>query len=198
MGTCSPTSFVNALESLASIAYQFGPFFFAVLFMLVITRSARNWYEKARQTAQGAAPQDDLVRTYRTNFRISSYFGIVVALSVAWWMFAAWTKHHPVEGVIVALTDSESLEAVASGSEDSAFFWRMVPRSGNVAHLKDYSFVAILDHPPHVGDKVSFYYWQQLAPSGTGVVPSPTATIDIPLLLRLLSPTFRTRAPHEL
>src|SRR5258708_16583457 len=38
------SKFVESSDALTNFAYHFGPFFFAVIFSLVITRSAMRWY----------------------------------------------------------------------------------------------------------------------------------------------------------
>src|SRR5258708_10904772 len=38
------SKFVESSDALTNFAYPFGPFFFAVIFSLVITRSAMRWY----------------------------------------------------------------------------------------------------------------------------------------------------------
>jgi hypothetical protein len=57
--------FSHAMDALSGLAYQFGPFFFAVLFTLVITRSAKRWYSEVdgkKDPGEKAAYQNLLPR----------------------------------------------------------------------------------------------------------------------------------------
>jgi hypothetical protein len=169
--------FTSGMETLASIAFQFGPFFFAVLFMLVITHSARNWYSESR--AAGADPSER--RTYQVYFQCTYSFGMVlVAASVGWWMVSQWGRHHAFEGIVVALHQNESL---GPATVDPSFFVRELQHTepAGAQSLRDYQFVQLLDHPPHRGDKVYLDYWEFQQLGGTGPPPGPSATLEVPI-----------------
>jgi hypothetical protein len=174
----------RAMESAYALSYEFGPFFFAIFFSLVIARTARGWYANARTSGAGV----EELATYRAYFRNSYIFGMVlVVASVAWWVVAQTIKHPVFAAVIVALNESESLAPV---SEEESFFARDQPRYSNTpTKLRDYRFVKVLDGPPKIGDKITLYYWK-IPPSGTGDKPAPTTTIELPI-------TNSTRFPQQ-
>jgi hypothetical protein len=170
----------SAMDTLAGIAYQFGPFFFAVLFTLIITRTARKWYSQASATV--GPEHEDERRTYRTYFRASYVFGMfLVAISVGWWIASQWRGHHAFAGTIVALNENQALDSLSSDQN----FWSKVwdHSSGPAgANLRDYWFVVVMDRPLHRGEKIRLNYWEQLSPGAIGAAPPPTAMIEVPVL----------------
>jgi hypothetical protein len=167
------------MDTLAGIAYQFGPFFFAILFTLFITGTARKWYSQA--TTSNSPGHEEERRTYRTYFRASYCFGMfLVAVSVGWWIASQWRGHHVFAGTIVALTDNQALDSLSS---DQNFWSRVWAHSAGPmgANLKDYWFVVVMDRPMHRGEKIRLNYWEQSGPGALGQTPPPTAMIEVPV-----------------
>jgi hypothetical protein len=92
-------------SNLSGIALQYGPFFFALLFVLGVTRWAYGAFRE--NNAANASPR--AFNTVRLVFLCSFFFGLVlVAVSVTWWL-----RSRPViyvfRGEIVDLRDYEKL-----------------------------------------------------------------------------------------
>ena len=163
-----------ALDSLTNLAYQFGPFFFALLFTLFITRTARNWYSAQRGDSAAALEEK---RTFKRYFQLSQYFGMfLVLVAVGWWFVSSWDQRHAFEGIVVSLNSKQKLDAFAS---DESFLYRMVPHSEGIG-LSDYRFVIVSSHPFHKGDKIWLNYWDLSQPGGTGAPPGPSV-IGLPV-----------------
>jgi hypothetical protein len=168
--------FTAAVDTLAALAYQFGPFFFTVLFVLFITRTARSWYSGPNASTD---PQEK--QTYRNYFRASYLFGMVLCMiSVAWWIRTQWEGHHAFAGRIVALNERQSLASVS----DDQYFWsrlwahQVTPPDA----LRDYWFVVVSDHPVHRGEIFKLNYWELSGSGGLNQAPPPpTATLDVPV-----------------
>jgi hypothetical protein len=172
----SSSGLTSALDTLANIAYQFGPFFFAVLFTLVITRTARQWYLEVR-----ASNDPEEKKAYRTYFRASWLFGMLLcATSVAWWVRSQWEGHHAFAGTIVALNSNQTLRSV---SDDQYFWSRLWAHQGGGAldTMTDYWFVVVSDHPVYRGEKFRLNYWDVSGPGALGQAPPPTAMIEVPV-----------------
>ena len=165
----------SAMDTLASIAYQFGPFFFAVLFTLVISRTARKWYSQAN-----GADSAEEKKTFRTYFHASWIFGMVLcATSVCWWIRSQWEGHHAFAGTIVALYPNQTL-AFASDDQNSWSTVR-VHQNAPIDNLRDYWFVVVSDHPVHRGETLQLNYWELSGSGALGQAPPPTATINVPV-----------------
>jgi len=167
------TAFAAALDQLAEIAYDFGPFFFAVLFTLVITSSARRWYLQAQRCRDL-----DTRNTYRNYFYASWLFGmLLVGVSVAWWLRSKWETHHTFAAAVVGLRPNQSLWPV---SNDQYFWSRLSPHQGPLDRRNDYWFITVIDHPLFRGETFRLNYWEL---AGDGAInqapPSPTATIEV-------------------
>ena len=162
------------LDGLTNIAYQFGPFFFAVLFSLFITRSARKWYSAA---ADGTEDK----RTYRKYFDASWVFGMMLVItSVAWWVRTQWEGHHAFAASIVALTPNQQLSSL---SDDQYFYSSFRVHQAPDA-LKDYWFVIVSDRPVRRGDVFRLNYWEG---SGVGSLGQQPRTMT--LQVRVMDPT---------
>jgi hypothetical protein len=93
----------ETLEVLVRLAFEFGPFLFAILFMMVITRMAQRFYERVRTREAPEASKQERA-AYRAFFVSSFVFGmLLVALSVGWWFYAHLSDEHNYEIVIVDL-----------------------------------------------------------------------------------------------
>jgi hypothetical protein len=168
------TKMTSAMDTLANLAYQFGPFFFTVLFTLVITRSARKWYSEVDVRRN---PEEK--SAYRVYFHASWAFGMILCLiSVAWWIRSQWEDHHVFAGAIVALNSNQTLSYV---SNDQWFWSRLWAHTDSpMDTLKDYWFVVVSNHPVHRGEKFLLNYWEVVGPGEIGKgPPPPTATIEV-------------------
>ena len=82
------------------LAFQYGPFFFAVLFSVFVTLTARRAYVKATGSK---------VSVHRLVYLTTFYLGIALILgSVIWWFFHQ-PSHHIYRGSIKNLKDYEKI-----------------------------------------------------------------------------------------
>lgn len=155
---------MSIAEVFTQLAYQFGPFFFAVLFTLFVTRTARSWYVAAGQ------PLDERERaTFRQWFLVCSYFSIVlVMISIGWYAYYNWGRHHALEGIFVGL---RPYQIIAPDAEP--FFIKEVTTKDPGGDIRDYYFVLVRDKPWTRGEKISFKYWELPKNSGAGAPPEP-------------------------
>jgi hypothetical protein len=167
------STLTQVLDTLTSIGYQFGPFFFSILFTLVITNTARKWY--------AAVPSNctEDKKVFKTYFHASWTFGmLLVATSVLWWVRAQWEGHHLFAANIVSLRSTQQLRSLS----DDENFWERVRTHQPVDNMQDYWFVAVTDHPIRRGDTFLLNYWDNTHPDSPGAIgesPPPNAVIHV-------------------
>jgi hypothetical protein len=105
------------LSKLSEVALQYGPFFFAVLFVLGVTRWAYKVFKEINaKTNPPATPKE--LSTARLVFLGTFFFGLsLVVVSVVWWL-GFRPKIYAFHGEIINLHDYETLAPV---SEDLYF-----------------------------------------------------------------------------
>ena len=122
------------VEVFTSLAYQYGPFFFAILFNVAITLWAYRMYHGAKR--------HDEVKTYRAYFLTTVSFGmLLVCLSIYWW----WSHppYYVYKGVIKELEDYQKLT-----STDLFFKRELIPRADkNLAQICNDYFLVVRDKP---------------------------------------------------
>lgn len=140
MSATQPLAWLN---SLANAGFLWGPFFFSMLFILVVTRTAHGYYANANERVTPPASAEEK-QDYRTYFRLSMACGMVlVFLSVGWWMYAQ-LQAHTFEGVIVGLEKDQQIVA----TDDDDLYYRAVQRDAGDGHLiRDYHFVVVRNTP---------------------------------------------------
>ena len=153
---------MSVTELFTQLAYQFGPFFFAVLFTLVVTRTARTWYVSATK------PLDNTEKnTFRHWFLMCCYFSIfLVIVSVAWYAYYHWGRHHALHGSFLGLRPNQSIVPDAD-----QFFIREVKTTDPGGEIRDYYFVMVRNRPWQRGEKLYFKYWELPSTSGAGERP---------------------------
>jgi hypothetical protein len=133
------------LSNLSEVALQYGPFFFSLLFVLVVSRWA---YGAFKETNAGKNSTPQALSTVRLVFLCSFFFGLVlVAVSVNWWLRS---RPHLFEfrGEIVDLHDYEKL---ASASEN-LYFRREIRDSIDGIPMRNEHFLITQSTAFHKGD----------------------------------------------
>ncbi len=157
---------IDKIESVTRLAQQFGPFLFAILFILVITRTAHGYYREC-MTRVKPAPTEQEQKTYRLYFLSSVWVGIAaMALSIGWWFYAQERGNNVYQIAIVDLKADEKIL--------SSYYFKDAPRPtiGDVATMHDTYFLIVQDQPFQSGDRLAFQYFKIPAnpgPNGTGV-----------------------------
>jgi hypothetical protein len=164
------STFIETIDILTSLAFQYGPFLFAILFMLFITRTARRWYGEVSTRLPPPEPEER--RTFRRYFLATYCFSMfLVVLSICWWIYSQYGKHHVYEGTFVNLRENQYVDI-----DSQEFFTRQVTKQEpfpNGAHLRDYYFVIVSSRPLHRGDKIWVRYWELDTAGGVGAAPDP-------------------------
>jgi hypothetical protein len=163
---------LKTVEVLVQLANEFGPFLFAILFILFVTRTAHGYYKEC-STRQNPAASDEERRTYRFYFVCSMWCGVLVMmLSIGWWVYARINGPHVFQIAIVNLQSDEQLLA--------DYYFKRVPRPSppGAPVVSDYFFLLVKPAPFEVGEKFAFDYYKIPAiPAGapSGVAPQAHA-----------------------
>ena len=163
------------IESLTNASFLWGPFFFSILFMLVITRTAHSYYSRVNERVSPPATEDER-KDYRFYFRLSISFGtFLVFISVAWWIYAQ-LQQHTFQGVIVGLREDQQIV----GTDDDLYY-RLVQRDLGDKHImKDYHFAIVQNTPFSNGQPFRLDFYQN-----SGVVgATPPAPIKLQIQYR--------------
>lgn len=158
----------TTIEKLVPLAEQFGPFLFAVLFLLVITRTAHSYYRESSTRIPPAQP--DELKAYRNYFVCSMWFGLAVTtLSIGWWVYVHMQGNHTYQVTINNLQQDEEVSA-------EYFSRRSIHSIDNgLAPLHDLQFLIVQNQPFNVGETFTFFIYKRPAkvdPGTPGIVPT--------------------------
>lgn len=94
------------LEALSALASELGPFFFSVLFLLVVTTTARHWY-KETCTRQPPSEHDERI-AMRRYFWMAALVGIGLSfVAVGWFVYKNFGSAHAYHVVFVDLKPNQ-------------------------------------------------------------------------------------------
>jgi hypothetical protein len=145
---------VSTVETLARLAQQFGPFLFAILFIVFVTRTAHGYYrESATRTNPGASAEEK--RAYRFYFICSIWAGLaVMMLAIGWWFYVNWRGNNVYQVAILNLQDDEVISA--------DYFTKKVQRPPVVggSPIHDEYLLIVRDEPFEIGEKFAFSYYK--------------------------------------
>ena len=140
----------ESIGELSRLANVFGPFFFAILFVTLITRGAHKYYSAVCSRTNPSAT-DQECRTCRLYFLCVAYFGFfLVVLAVGWWFYYQSRANHIFQ---VAITELGPTVHV-----DSPYFVKQTTRRSSVNDelLSDLYFLIVQEQPFQQGDKFTF------------------------------------------
>jgi hypothetical protein len=135
------------LSKLSEIALQYGPFFFAVLFVLGVLRWAYKVFKETNaKTNPPATPKE--LSTARLVFLGTFFFGLsLVVVSVVWWL-GFRPKIYAFQGQIINLHDYETL---APASEN--LYFRAEPKDPiDGIPLRNEHFLIVRNSPLNKGE----------------------------------------------
>jgi len=164
---------LSTVETVTRLAEQFGPFLFAILFILVVTRTAHSYYRDCA-TRKDPPPSHQELKTYRLYFLCSIWVGIaVMGLSIGWWIYAQSKENHVYQVAVVDLKPDEDVLA--------DYFFKKVdhPAIPGARPAHDRYFLIVQDEPFRIGDRFRFDYFKlSTGPDavGTGVAGTPVET----------------------
>ena len=145
---------LTTMEAVVRLAQQYGPFLFAILFILVVTRTAHKYYKECNTRTAPVASEEEK-RAYRLYFIASIWSGIAVtALSIVWWIYAQIAGTNIYQVAIVGLAPDESVL--------SQYYVKTVPRPTppGMPSLHDDYFIIAQSEPFKIGDKFYFDYFK--------------------------------------
>lgn len=156
---------VDVLERFARLAFEFGPFFFALLFLFFATRMANRRHREARERAEG--PQDPDLRLHR-----QVYFGtvvgswILVAVAVGIWLYGQF-EETVARFSVVDVGEDEYLVS------DSTYALVVpAPRPSDAAPLrKNFHFAAVVRRFGDHGTTRLVYWNERLQKAASFTVP---------------------------
>ncbi len=186
------TANFSDVYSFAKWAFELGPFFFAILFVLIVPPYARRGWKQdllLRQEGKGDRDVEEILVADREYFRQSWRLGFVlVAISVAWWISLR------IYDVIKANRYVVAYEGFVHGVQDEDFLNPLNPGSVNlylaqmyVTGIRQYRFVALLSEPAKTDVPIVVGYLNKRA---TDTVATAGGTNYLPLKL-LLKPGER-------
>ena len=130
---------IEDLGALTLLAYQYAPFFFAVLFFIFITKHAYHAYNTA-------PPEQS--QTYRRLFIAANIVGLLLVIATSiWWFMNPPSRIFTFKGKISGL---QEYQEVAS---DKLYFQHYIPfHSSRSAPLNPYEahFLIVQDEPLEV------------------------------------------------
>jgi hypothetical protein len=162
------TQAINAIEALTRLAEQFGPFLFALLFIIFVSRTAHGYYAEC-MARTAPPPTEQETKTYRLYFMSSFAIGVVVmGLSIGWWFYRQAKGNYVYQISIINLEPDEKVI--------SEFYSRTNVRQSipGIAPNHDALFLVVRDQPYTVGQTLLFEYIKQtpvVASSGGGSNP---------------------------
>ncbi|UCE23687.1 MAG: hypothetical protein JSU74_10355 [Candidatus Zixiibacteriota bacterium] len=130
---------MDFVQLITELSYQYGPFLFAVLFTLVISKRARKAYHEVVTRSEPPATGEERT-TYRRIYIGTFVFAVVLVIaSVTWWMFNQ-TYHHVFIGSIVDLKDHEQVSSME-------MYFRPIlhPHLEQLPQMRDEEFVLVQD-----------------------------------------------------
>ena len=145
---------IAKIEAMTRLAQQFGPFLFAILFILVVTRTAHGYYREC-MTRTAPPPTDQEQKTYRLYFLCSVWVGIAaMALSIGWWLYAQAKGNNVYQIAIIDLNADERIL--------SSYYFKDNPRPtiDQVTPMHDTYFLIVQDRPFQSGDRLAFQYFK--------------------------------------
>jgi len=151
----------NWLEVLTNASFLYGPFFFAILFILVVTRMAHSYYKSINErTTPPASPEEK--KTYRMFFIASISVGIVLVFTaVGWWIYAQF-QTHTLEGTISGLETSQAIITI----EDDVYLRTNERDVGSGVKMQDCHFAIVRGSPFVTGQQFRFGLFPDLGSIG--------------------------------
>jgi hypothetical protein len=151
---------VTTFETLTRLAQQYGPFLFALLFILVVTRTAHEYYQECNTRTQPRASESEK-KTYRSYFISSVWVGIALMLiSIGWWIYAQMQGPSIYQIAIVGLRPEESVL--------SDYYSKTISRPSipGAMALHDTYFIVAREGPIAIGDEFNLYYFKAATSAG--------------------------------
>jgi hypothetical protein len=155
--------------NLSKAALQYGPFLFAILFIVFVPPYAHAIWRRSLNGATGGDAENSLLNESRLYFRYSWMFGfLLVACSILWWGYAEQiaiirsTQYIAYTGVVTGLSPEDQLLSI--NQDDNEY---LVP--GNMSGISLYRFVYLshmsVDNPI---DLYISYLNTKIAPASLG------------------------------
>src|SRR2546423_13104041 len=105
----------NQWFDLTKAASQFGPFLFAILYIIIVPPYSLRKYRSVAQFPHPTAAQLAVISDSRAYFRSSWIAGLILVFcSVAWWLYVQWYEkaadyYVAYEGPIYGVNDADEI-----------------------------------------------------------------------------------------
>ncbi|MFQ5825530.1 MAG: hypothetical protein ACE5JB_15940 [bacterium] len=138
---------------LTNLAFRFGPFLFALLFTLYVSRWGYKNYNKANLRTNPPASENE-INTLRLYFLGTATFGLIlVIVSIIWW-FNYQVSFHVFKGKIVSLKEYEKI-----ASNDLYFKPIIITKlEKGLPQIRDEHFIFIQNKPFENNQRFKIYY----------------------------------------
>ncbi len=149
----------GSVEHLTKLAFDYGPFLFAILFTLLVPARAMSGYRSLMAAYPAPSEQQGrAIRESQVYFRCCWMAGFVlVAISVGWWVYQNWqtVKHDDTysvtyTGVIYGVGDTDKLD----GASDQPIYLIRTESGGD----QFYKYILIVKRPLN-GDQKLVLRW---------------------------------------
>lgn len=170
----------DSIEPLTVLAYQYGPFLFALLYMLLIPIIASKMYIsllKEHITDKGTGKR--AFDNYNFYFRLSAWCGVILVLcTVVWWLYLQsqlLQRDYVYQGTIVNADEEDYFHRIAA--DQRVYFDRQV-----IDHHVEWKFAIVTDKPLPKDFEISVRYLNQKAISDGegGNLGGDNITLKIP------------------
>lgn len=167
---------MDDITRLSQLAFQYGPFLFALLFNLVLVRWGHRMYQQAC-TRDNPPASDKEKNTYRLYFISMSAFGVLLVIfAIGWWFLANPVQpKHIFKGEIRGLRDYEQV-ASSMLYFRSAWLQPVTPDAPQIHHEK---FIFEQDRPFKPGQQ--FDLWFSKGPGSFEQLSLPYSNNDYPI-----------------
>lgn len=144
------------IEFFTVIAFEQGPFFFSIFFMLVIVGMAHRCYRKVnlRTEPEASAEEKKCYKMYFLSSIMASL--LLVFISVSWWMYAHAAKH-TLRGAIIGLESTSKILA----ESDYMYLRKTEKTLADDVRLVDYHFAIVRDAPFSHGQKFPILFFPE-------------------------------------
>lgn len=160
----------ETVEQFTILASQFGPFLFAILFIIFVPWISHKWYSECMKRTDPPASEREK-KAHRFYFLSTVWIGfILVAIATGWWFYENLRKSHLYQATI---KDIEEGNTVSSDYFNMSRNRSLFPGG---PEFFDYMFIIVQEKPFEIGQKFELKYItrkmkQESASQDTGLIP---------------------------
>ncbi len=151
------------LDKLSSLGFVYGPFFFALLFILFITRKAQLSYRSICERSK-PPPSREEMKTYQIYFYTSLTAGIVIVfVAIGWWIFQQYERNHILAGQILGFETDQ----VVTTRDPDIFLRSNLTKDSPYVTLQ---YVVMKEKPISPGKSFNLEFNPYFKPGGAAII----------------------------